>query len=189
VIPVQVHCAQSGVIADADASQSWQIRREAPFALSFCRNPEEGEKERHGETAMVALKWLKSFEIGLKEIDDDHRQMLKIMRKIKTAGKARDFDICLVLLDQLVEFAQAHFEREEKLLHDIKYPAVAGHEAYHADLLERADVIREACKAIRSDRDLRKCCEQMFGYLIDDVIAGDMKIKSFLDATGLTDKG
>lgn len=137
---------------------------------------------------MVALDWLDSFEIGLKAIDDDHRQMLGIMRQIKAAGNVRDRDACVVLLENLVDFSQAHFEREEKLLRDIQYPSAQVHEKYHANLLERADVIKEACKAIRSDRDFQECCEEMFGFLIDDVIAGDLKIKSFLEEHGLTDQ-
>lgn len=137
---------------------------------------------------MVALDWLDSFEIGLKAIDDDHRQMLDIMRKIKAAGNLHDRGTCVNLLEKLVDFSQAHFEREEKLLRDIQYPSARIHEAYHADLLERADVIKEACMTIRSDRDFQECCEEMFGFLIDDVIASDLKIKSFLEEHGLTDR-
>jgi hemerythrin-like metal-binding protein len=136
---------------------------------------------------MVELEWLETFEIGLKEIDDDHREMLRIMRAVKTAGEARDRKTCIRLLDELIAFSQAHFEREEKILHDISFPSTDVHEAYHADLLERADVVKEACKAIRSDRDFRDCCEEMFGFLIDDVITGDMKIKSFLQERGVAE--
>lgn len=136
---------------------------------------------------MVALEWLDTFEVGLKQIDDDHRQMLAIMRQIKAAGELRDRERCVALLDELVAFSQAHFAREEAILRDIEFPSADVHEAYHADLLERADVVKEACKTIRSDRDFRDCCEEMFGFLIDDVIAGDMKIKSFLQERGIAD--
>jgi len=136
---------------------------------------------------MVALEWLDTFEIGLREIDDDHREMLRIMRDVKSAGEARDRDACIRLLDALIDFSKSHFAREEKILREIEFPSTDVHEAYHADLLERADVVKEACKAIRSDRDFKGCCEEMFGFLIDDVIAGDMKIKSFLQARGIAD--
>ncbi len=135
---------------------------------------------------MVELEWLKTFEIGLQEIDDDHREMLRIMRDIKIAGDARDREACVRLLDELIDFSKTHFKREEKILKEIEYPSLDVHETYHADLLERADVVKEACKAIRSDRDFRECCEQMFSFLIDDVISGDMKIKSFLQESGIT---
>ena len=134
---------------------------------------------------MVELEWLEAFEIGLREIDDDHREMLRIMQDVKAAGEARDRKRCARLLDALIDFSKAHFEREEKILHEIEYPSAGVHEAYHADLLDRAEGVKEACKAIRSDRDFRECCEQMFGFLIDDVITGDMKIKSFLQERGI----
>ena len=136
---------------------------------------------------MVELAWLETFEIGLREIDDDHREMLRIMQDIKAAGEARDRETCVRLLDELIDFSKAHFAREEKILHQIEYPSLDVHEAYHADLLERADVVKEACKAIRSDRDFRECCEEMFSFLIDDVISGDMKIKSFVQERRISD--
>jgi hemerythrin len=134
---------------------------------------------------MVALEWLKAFEIGLREIDDDHREMLRIMQDIKAAGEARDRKRCARLLDDLVDFSKAHFAREEQILNEIEYPSRDVHEAYHANLLERAGAVKEACKAIRSNRDFRECCEEIFSFLIDDVIAGDMKIKSFLQERGI----
>ena len=136
---------------------------------------------------MVELEWLETFEIGLQEIDDDHREMLRIMQDIKAAGEARDRKRCARLLDALIDYSKAHFEREEKILDEIEYPSLEVHEAYHADLLNRAEEVKEACKAIRSDRDFRECCEQMFGFLIDDVITGDMKIKSFLQERGIAE--
>jgi len=63
---------------------------------------------------MVELEWLEAFEVGIKQIDDDHREILRIMQGIKAAGEKRDHEACAVLLDELLAVSQAHFEREEK---------------------------------------------------------------------------
>lgn len=129
--------------------------------------------------------WLESFEIGFKSIDDDHRKMLAIMKQVGDAGAAAEFERCAELLDELFVFSKAHFEREEALLDEIGYPAAALHKSYHAGLLVRADAVKEACKAIRSAHNFRECCEEMFGFLIDDVVAGDLKIKSYMQEIGM----
>ena len=129
--------------------------------------------------------WLESFEIGFKAIDDDHRKMLALMKQVGDAGEAAKFDRCAELPDELVDFSKAHFEREEVLLDEIRYPAAALHKSYHAGLLVRADAVKEACKAIRSAHNFRECCEEMFEFLIDDVVAGDLKIKSYMQESGM----
>ncbi len=129
--------------------------------------------------------WLESFEVGFKAIDDDHRKMLAIMKQVGDAGEAAKFEHCATLLDELVGLSKAHFEREEALLEEIRYPGAALHKSYHAGLLVRADAVKETCKAIKSPHNFRECCEEMFGFLIDDVVAGDLKIKSYMQEIGM----
>jgi hemerythrin len=128
-----------------------------------------------------------AFEIGLKAIDDDHRHMLSIMREIKAEAEQRNRESCVALLEELLAFSRSHFDREEKLLQEMEYPSADRHAQYHENLLERAKQVKQACVDIRSDNDFRNCCDEMFSFLIEDVIAGDLKIKSFLEYNGLTD--
>ncbi len=135
---------------------------------------------------MTTFEWLESFELGCKEIDDDHRQLLSLMRRIETAGTTGDLELSATLLDSLIGFARCHFEREETFLDEIHYPFADLHKDYHAALLLRANAVKDACKAITSRGVFKQCCEEMFGFLIDDVVAGDLKIKSYLQEIGLT---
>lgn len=135
---------------------------------------------------MATFEWLESFELGCAEIDDDHRKMLSLMRQIETAGGTGDLQQSTKLLDALVGFAESHFKREETFLEEIDYPLADLHKDYHARLLLRANAVKDACKAITSKDVFKQCCEEMFGFLIDDVVAGDLKIKSYLQEIGLT---
>ncbi len=135
---------------------------------------------------MTTFEWLESFELGCEEIDDDHRQMLALMKRIQAAGETGDLQLSANLLDSLLSLAQSHFDREETFLEGIGYPMASVHKDYHARLLLRANAVKDACKAITSPDVFKQCCEEMFGFLIDDVVAGDLKIKSYLQEIGLT---
>ena len=144
---------------------------------------------RNDSPKFIKFEWLETFEIGCKTIDDDHRRMLSIMRQIEASGRALRFERCAELLDTLIAFAQAHFTREEALLEKIGFPATEEHKEYHANLLARAENVKEVCKVIKSERAFLDCCEEMFGFLIDDVVKGDLKIKSYMQEKGITHRG
>lgn len=134
---------------------------------------------------MAKLEWLETFELGYPEIDNDHKEMLSIMKAIEAQADAENFELCAKLLDELIFHSKAHFEREEKLLADAGYPYVDLHGEYHSALVARADAVKEICQGIRSKENFKDCCMEMFGFLVDDVIAGDLQFKSFLEEKGL----
>ena len=138
---------------------------------------------------MSNFGWLETFEIGVPEIDDDHREMLAIMREVEAAAEAEEFQATSRLLDKLMAHSRDHFAREERYLENAGYPDVETHRAYHNSLVEPAQQILATCKAMSSKADLKECCDRMFGFLVDDVIAGDLVFKSFLDERGLTHRG
>jgi hemerythrin len=136
----------------------------------------------------VKFEWLDSYEIGHKEIDDDHRHMFSIMKQVEAAGRELRFECCAVLLDELVAFTRVHFAREEALLQRIGFPAAKQHKAYHARLLARAENVKEVCKVIKSEQTFLDCCEEMFSFLIDDILTGDLAIKAYLQETGVAER-
>jgi hemerythrin len=135
---------------------------------------------------MPKLEWLESFKLGVPEIDGDHRIMLDLMKAVQFAAAARDREHVEQYLDRLLTFSEGHFAREEILLEGWKYPEAKKHAAYHAGLLARAEAVRRACADIESPETFEECCEEMMSFLVADVVSGDMKLKSFLEKTGLT---
>ena len=66
------------------------------------------------------------------------------------------------------------------------YPDAKMHATYHQRLLDRAKAVRRACAETESPEAFEECCEEMMTFLVDDVVRGDMKMKSFLESNGLT---
>ena len=135
---------------------------------------------------MADLKGHDFLKIGIDFIDDDHRKLLSIMQDIKKAIEEDRQDECVVLLTSLLKEARAHFSREEKFLYEAKFPGLAEHKMYHEELLIKADTTRRICEGIETDHDVKECFDGMAKFLIDDILRGDMKFKSFLEHEGYT---
>ena len=134
---------------------------------------------------MVKLEWLESFTIGIEQIDNDHKEILKIMRSIKDAIENERYEECVELLNDLVDLAMAHFLREEEYLAKVSYPYIEEHIHYHQELLLKVKSVKVICTEFDHQDGLEKCFNGMATFLIDDIIAGDLKFKSYLEARGI----
>lgn len=138
-----------------------------------------------GEVYMVKLDWLDSFSIGIEAIDNDHKQILKIMRDVRAAIHEKEFDRCTALLNDLVDVGTGHFVREEQYLAKVNYPYIEEHIRYHEDLLLKVKAVKSICLKPEDPGHIEQCFNGMAEFLIDDIIAGDLKFKSFLEARGI----
>ena len=133
---------------------------------------------------MADLEWHEFLEIGVDFIDEDHKRLLAIMREIQQAVNEYDSKKCIVLLTALLKEAREHFAREEHYLEEVKYPELEKHKAYHQQLLSKADTTKRICEGIESEHDLQECFDGMTEFLIDDILRGDIKFKSYLEYNG-----
>jgi hemerythrin len=129
---------------------------------------------------MVDLVWHEFYELGVDFIDEDHKKLLALMVEIRAAVKDSNFEACTVLLMDLLESAKLHFDREENYLESVGWDGLAEHRGYHQELLKQADVMRAICAGIQESHDLQECFDSMAKFLIDDILRGDIKFKSYL---------
>lgn len=134
---------------------------------------------------MVKLEWIDSFSIGIAPIDEDHKKILQIMQAVQVAVEKNDYALCTSLLDDLVVLGSEHFHREEEYLAGVSYPYIEEHILYHQDLLLKVKAVQAICNNANSQGGLEECFSSMAEFLIDDIIAGDLQFKSYLEARGL----
>ena len=134
---------------------------------------------------MQKLEWRESFELGIPEIDGDHRVMLELMRAVEATAAAQDRRRSERCVDRFLVFTELHFAREETLLERWGYPDWQEHARYHAGLVDRAKEVRKVCVTVETANDYQRCCEKMMSFLMDDIVRGDMKLKSYLENAGL----
>ena len=98
---------------------------------------------------MSLIEWKKEFNIGVAEVDHEHRKLIALINElhdvIQVSGR-RD-----QVLDSLGEiFAQisSHFALEEKMMRESHYRALAEHKEDHETLL---DELRDIMDAVEDD--------------------------------------
>ena len=98
---------------------------------------------------MKELFWDSSYEIGIQEIDRQHMEFVKLLRRFNIgAQNAIPLTIQLRILQELVKYAEYHFCSEENIMLITKYPDLANQQAEHSHLLKslerRVDLYRTA---------------------------------------------
>jgi hemerythrin-like metal-binding protein len=88
--------------------------------------------------------WKPSYELGLPELDRQHRQLVGLINELYDAMKhGRGYQIVEPLLDQLMEYVQLHFSQEEQTMRDHGYPWLDEHVEQHLDFTTQVLKLRE----------------------------------------------
>lgn len=97
---------------------------------------------------MTFMHWSADLEIGIKEIDSQHRWLFELTNRLHRAINSNKSDQSDIedALEQLVDYSMNHFIIEEELFERLGYPESEAHKAQHnvfcrnvMDLLVRHD--------------------------------------------------
>lgn len=134
----------------------------------------------------MKIEWMETLDLGVPELDGDHKTMVAIMQAIERTAEKHQKKECVALLERLFSFTRHHFQREEILLKTWGYGEVAGHARYHEELMDGASRVMKTCIEQDNTEDFARCCDELMRFLIDDVVRGDLNLKSFLDYNGIS---
>lgn len=141
-----------------------------------------------GRYPMRKFEWLGIFELGVPEIDNDHKKLLALAKHIGPAIFDVDHTKCESAVEEFIALAIAHFKREEDILRQLGYPGLQEHAKYHVDMIASANKLKIACRALKGADEIEECYWMMTSFLVDDFIRGDFAFKSFLQTKGYGSK-
>lgn len=81
---------------------------------------------------MPFIEWDDKFSVNVKEIDDQHKGLFKVINDLNDAvyeGKAQD--IIEVTVHKMIEYANVHFATEEKYMIKFNFTGYSEHKAEH----------------------------------------------------------
>lgn len=136
----------------------------------------------------MKIEFLKSFKTGHAQIDRDHAKIVDIINDVSEAINNGSFDICDKLSESFLQVTNEHFDREEKILHEIGFPNAEEHKRYHDKLKKQARIVKSLCEKMNDKKKLAKCFDEMVTFVIDDIIRGDMEFVSFMIEEGIIQK-
>lgn len=84
---------------------------------------------------MSKIQWNDELSVGVKLIDDQHKELIRIANGlINAVSKGADKRVLSNVIKRLREYTVFHFHSEEKLMMDARYPGRGEHEAEHNKL-------------------------------------------------------
>ena len=84
---------------------------------------------------MSLFVWKPSYEIGINEIDMQHRQLVGMINELFEAIHGGQTGAAVEhVLDQLADYVKLHFRTEERYMQEHHYPHYAEHRQRHLEL-------------------------------------------------------
>lgn len=92
---------------------------------------------------MPYIVWRSSYELGFKEIDEQHQRLIEIINELYEAqqqGTGRTLVRDSIV--KLIEYSVYHFDNEQKLFEQYSYPAADEHIKEHKGFIEKAESLK-----------------------------------------------
>jgi hemerythrin len=133
----------------------------------------------------MARKGAEEIGVGVKEIDSEHDLLLGLVRALESAVTSAPRPQVAALLQQLSEFASAHFATEEIMMRLYAYQEFAGHQLEHARLVDQIDLVRSEFAAgnVQPTASLATALRHWF---IEHVRTHDMTLALFVRESEIT---
>ena len=84
---------------------------------------------------MALLNWDESYPVGIRAFDEQHRRLFDLLNKLHDAMKAGQSSSVLgAIPKELVRYVGTHFEAEESIMQQYRYPALSQQRREHQEL-------------------------------------------------------
>jgi hemerythrin len=93
-----------------------------------------------GNENIVFVKWIPEYEVGIKLLDAQHRELVSLANDLYRACVATDNSVGAVFkeaMSKMVEYVRFHFHAEDVLLEQIGYPDYLAHKKEHKILIKK----------------------------------------------------
>ena len=128
------------------------------------------------------LEFNDSLSVGNEVLDDDHKRLIDLCNKAFSAvGDGDNPQVVAEILDELIIYAQGHFQREEYLMFVCNYPEYGTHKSLHRDLEEQVNEYKDNYfrdPNLTSAGDIYKFLSDR---LLQHIISEDLKYVSYLN--------
>lgn len=101
---------------------------------------------------MPLIRWTTNMSVGLTELDDDHRTLIKIINHLNAnIGEAMRPETVRQCLLALRRYAEFHFAREERVLVACNFPGIEVQKDEHRDFIARIQEVTQRFDADPED--------------------------------------
>jgi hemerythrin len=138
------------------------------------------------EHAMALFEWGPKFELGIAQVDAEHRRVVELINTLHDAmAQGRSKEVLSGVLSDLVDYTQVHFRNEEALYRAAGFPATVGHAEIHAGFADRARTLKAGLDAGTTFITM-ETMQSLKGWLADHILKSDRAGCDFLKSRGVS---
>jgi hemerythrin-like metal-binding protein len=128
---------------------------------------------------MKELIWDDKYAIGVEEIDRQHMEFIKLLRRFNIGiQKAIPVAVQLRILQELVKYADYHFTSEENIMIFTKYPHLVTQQSEHSKLLSSLDRRVDGYK--RAPENGEQFSDFLYDWFVNHTQIEDRKIADYI---------
>lgn len=127
------------------------------------------------------IEWKKDLEIGIGEIDAEHRSIIEIFQKLYEKMRIREgHELYSEIIEFLDEYVENHLTHEEKYQNEIGYDEIESHKAKHDEFRRILKELKEDKLDTVTNQELIQINQIMKDWLLHHILETDMKIGEFV---------
>jgi len=134
---------------------------------------------------MAFFTWTESMSVGVTEFDNHHKRLVELLNTLFDAmGEGKGKEVIGNVLDELVKYAEYHFQAEESKMKEFGYPAFVGHQAEHIKFVEEVTTFYRKYKSV----DIFISVDMLHflkDWLSNHILKTDMAYKPFFVNKGI----
>ena len=134
---------------------------------------------------MAYIEWTDDFSVNVKEIDEQHKQLIAMINTLHEAflaNKAKEVHNKIV--QGMVDYARIHFQTEEKYMMIYEYPGYKEHHEEHERFAEKALQLQNQLRSsgfVLSQTIL----DFLKSWIHDHILGTDKKYTQFFNRHGI----
>ncbi|MEI7613982.1 MAG: bacteriohemerythrin [Betaproteobacteria bacterium] len=135
---------------------------------------------------MALLSWSTQYLIGNDTIDDEHKELFRLINTFHDHWmEKRDRHEIVQVLNQLIAYAQMHFQHEESIMQQAEYPKLAEHQQIHDSMVETIFTLQQSFedKDIHFEMDTMKFVKN---WMVGHILENDYLFRDFLSRKSST---
>ena len=134
---------------------------------------------------MALLTWQDKYSVGIKQIDDQHKQLITMINELNDAmlaGKGKE--VLMTVLNKLASYCVSHFDVEEKLFDTHGYPETADHKEKHHKMTAKVTALIGEVQSGKSTVSI-EVMNFLKNWLDKHIMETDKKYGPYLNSKGV----
>lgn len=127
------------------------------------------------------IEWKKDLEVGIKEIDAEHRSIIETFQKLYEKMRIGEgHELYNEIMEFLDEYVDNHLKHEEQYQTEIGYDEFESHKAKHDEFRRILKELKEDKLVTVTNQELIQINQIMKDWLLHHILEVDMKIGEFI---------